>query len=76
VESWDTGHDRHKHCKRRLFDYERISRYGHERGVFILVIGKSFQEGQRVGKAEVMSPLAVREAHTGGPYVLAYVHMV
>jgi hypothetical protein len=61
----NTGHNRHKHCKRRLFDCEQFSRYGHEHGVFIFVIGNSFQKSERVGKPGVAFPLAVLEAHTG-----------
>jgi hypothetical protein len=55
----NTGHNRHKHYKRRLFDCEQFSRYGHEHGVLIFVIGNSFLKSERVGKPDVAFPLAV-----------------
>jgi small GTP-binding protein len=55
-----------KHCKRRLFDCEQFSRYGHERGVFLFVCNwksVSSREKSREGDERLCFFSALHEAH-------------
>jgi hypothetical protein len=54
-----------KHCKRRLFDWEQFSRYGHERGVFLFVCNwksVSSREKSREGDERLCFFSALHEA--------------